>query len=163
MDGGTSDKSQYASRTTPIGLELTGSKAALVNPGMHVCALILELLKLIGGFFDLDLEIFDLIQVWSDSIIECLGQGVGGGFHCGRSDWTVVDLSGCHRASSGCRIITLVASSGGTKGLQFVLRIETARILGVFVGWTLYLLRVIIVGIFGIGSGRHWKILFAFG
>ena len=146
-----------------IGLNLTGSEAPLVNPGVHVCALILKLLKLKGGVLDLVLEILDLVEVRSDGIIECLGQWVGGWFHGCGSDWTGICITRCDRASTRCRVVTLVASSGGSKRLQFILRIETARVLGVFVGWTLYLLRIVIVGIFGIGSGRHWEILLAFG
>ena len=148
---------------TSIGSKLTSPETALVNPGVHVCALILELLKLIVGVLDLILEILNLIEVGSDGIIECLAQGIGCGFHCCRSDWTIVHISRCDRASTRGGIVTLVAGSRGSKGLQFILRIETARVLGVFVGRTLYLLRVVIVGIFGIGSGRHWKILLAFG
>ena len=73
---------------TAIGCQLTSPETALVNPGVHVGALILELLKLIGGVLDLVLEILNLIEVWSDGIIESLGQWVGCGFHCCRSDWT---------------------------------------------------------------------------
>ena len=141
---------------------LTSSEAALVNPGMHVCALILELLKLIGGVLDFVLEILDLIDIGSDGIVECLGQWIGGGFHCRRSDWTGGWVDGCQRTSARSSIITLIAGSGGSE-LQFVLRIETAGVLGVFIWGTLYLLRVVVVCIFGIGSGRHWKILLAFG
>ena len=36
-----------------IGARLTSSETALVDPGVHVCALILELLKLICGVFEL--------------------------------------------------------------------------------------------------------------
>lgn len=146
-----------------MGLKLTSSETALVNPGVHVCALILELLKLIGGVLDLVLEIVDLLEVGSDGIIEGLGQWIGGGFHGCRSDGTGVCITRGDRASTRCRVITLIASSGGSKGLQFVLRIETTGVLGVFVGWTLYLLRVVIVGIFGVRPGRHWKVLLAFG
>lgn len=52
---------------------LTGSETALVNPGVHVCALILKLLKLKGGVLDLVLEVLDLVEVGSDGIIKCLG------------------------------------------------------------------------------------------
>ena len=140
-----------------IGFALTGSETALVNPGMHVCALILERLELIGGFLDLVFEILDLIYVGSEGIIEGLGQWIGCGFHCCRSDWTGVHIgrTGGHRACARWGVIGLVASGRGSKGLQFILRIESARILSVFVGWTLYLLRVVIVSIFGIGSGIH--------
>ena len=140
---------------------LTSSETALINPGVHVCALILELLKLVGGVFDLVLEVLNLIKIGSDGIIEGLAQWIGSGFHCCRGNWAGVCISQGERTTRG-GIVTLIASGGRSKGLQFVLRIETAGILGVFVRWTLYLLRVIIVGILGIGSGRHWKILFAF-
>ena len=143
--------------------KLTGSEAALVNPGMHVGALILELLKLIVGVFDFVLEILDLVDIGSNGIIECLGQWIGSRFHCCRGDWTGICVDGCDRASARCGIITLVAGSGGTEGLQFVLRIETAGELGVFIRGTLYLLRVVVVCIFGIGPGRHWKILLTSG
>ena len=130
---------------------------------MHVCALILELLKLIIGVLDLVLEVLDLIQVGSDGIVEGLGQWIGCGFHGRGSDWSGVYISrGDGAATRGC-IITLVAGRGGSKGLQSVLRIEAAGVLGVFVGWTLDLLRVVIVGILGVGSGRHWKILLGLG
>ena len=36
-----------------LGARPTSSETALVDPGVHVCALILELLKLIGGVFEL--------------------------------------------------------------------------------------------------------------
>ena len=142
--------------------ELTSSEAALINPGMHVCALILELLKLIGGVLDFILEILDLVEIGSDSIIESCFQWIGSGFHCCRSDWTGSRVNGCERCSARCGIITLVAGSGGTKGLQFVLRIEATGVLGVFKRGTLYLLRVVVVCIFGIRPGRHWKILLTF-
>ena len=142
--------------------KLTSSEAALINPGVHVCALILELLKLIGGVLDFIFEILDLVEIGSDGIIESCFQWIGSGFHCCRSDWTGGCVDGCERSSARSGIITLVAGSGGTEGLQFVLRIETAGVLGVFKGGALYLLRVVIVCIFRIGPGRHWKILFTF-
>ena len=37
----------------PIGTRLTSSETALVDPGVHVCALILQLLELICGVFEL--------------------------------------------------------------------------------------------------------------
>ena len=52
---------------------LTSSETALVDPGVHVGALIFELLKLIGGVFELVLEVVDLIEVGSDGIVEGLG------------------------------------------------------------------------------------------
>ena len=138
------------------GFQLTSSETALVNPGMHICALILELLKLIGGLLDLVLKMLDLIQIGSDGIVESFGQWIGRGLHIGGWDWTGVYVSRGERSSSRCRIITLIASSGWSKGLQLVLRIETARVLGVFVRWTYNLLRVVIVGVFGIWArGRH--------
>ncbi len=45
----------------PIGSGLTSSETAFVDPGVHVCALVLELLKLVGGVLELVLEIVDLI------------------------------------------------------------------------------------------------------
>ena len=133
-----------------IDCALTGSETALVNPGMHVCALILERLELIVPFLELVFELLDLIYVGSQGIIEGLGQWIGGGFHCCRGDWTGVHISrtGGHRACARCGVIGLIARGRGSKGLQFILRIETAGILGIFVGWTLYLLRVVIVSIF---------------
>ena len=149
----------------PIDSKLTSSETALVNPGVHVRALILELLKLIGGVLDLVLEILDLIKVGSNGIVESFGQWIGCGLHIRRCDWTGVYIIRGHRSDSRCRVVNLVASSGWSKGLQFVLRIKTTRVLSVFVGWTLdLLLRVVIVGIFGIWTrGIHWKILVAFG
>ena len=142
-------------RGDSIVVRLTGSEAALVDPGVHVCALILELLELISGVLDFILEILDLIEVGSDGVVEGLGQWIRGGFHCCRGDGTGVCIVRGDGPSPRCGIVTLITSSGGSKGMQFVLRIESARILGVFVGWTLDLLRVVTVGVFGKRSGRH--------
>lgn len=138
MDGGTSAWGSVCAHVMGIGSRLTSSEAALVNPGVHVCALILELLKLIAGVLDLVLEVFNLIEVGSDGIVEGLGQWIRGGFHhvC-RSDGTGVCVNGGDRASTRGGVVTLVAGGGGSKGLQSVLGIETAGVLGIFVWWTL--------------------------
>lgn len=97
--------------------ELTGSETALVDPGMHVCALILELLKLVGGVLEFVLEVVDLIEIGSDGIVEGLGQWVGSGFHCCGSEGPGTCVGRSHGASTWCGIVTLVAGGGGSKGL----------------------------------------------
>ena len=139
MDGGTSDgggqQACFWERTWFS--RLTRSEAALVDPGVHICALILKLLEVIVVVLEFVLEVFNLILIGSDGIIEGLGQWVGCGFHVGRSDGTGVCVDRGYRASARSCIISLVASSGGSKGLQFVLRVETAGVLGVFIWWAL--------------------------
>lgn len=63
---------------------LTCSQATFVDPGVHICALIFELLDVKVPFFDLGLKAIDFIDVGPDCFIEGPCQGVGGGGHGGR-------------------------------------------------------------------------------
>lgn len=63
---------------------LTCSQAAFVDPGVHICALIFELLDVKVPFFDLGLKAIDFIDVRPDCFVEGPCQGVGGRGHCGR-------------------------------------------------------------------------------
>ena len=117
MDGGTSVWKSVRFGALPVGSRLTSSETALVDPGMHVGALILELLKLISGVLELVLEVVDLVDIRSDGLVEGLGQWIGSGFHCCGSEGSGTCIGRGDGASSWCGIITLIASGGGSKGL----------------------------------------------
>lgn len=120
-----------------IGVVQTCSEAALVDPGVHVCALVFELVELVLRILHFVLEVVDLVLVRSDCIIERSEQRIRRGLH-GSSDWTVRHVgSRSYWRTSRCRIVTLVAGGGGSIGVQFVLGIEAAGVLSVFVGWAL--------------------------
>ena len=116
---------------------------------MHVSAFILELLKLVISIFELIFELFNLVEIGSDSLIEGLGQRIRGGLHACCCDWSVrQNVTGIYRAAGGS-IVTLIASSGRTVRLKFVVRIKAARVLSVFKGRALLHVHVV-----GGGGGR---------
>lgn len=55
---------------------LTGSQSTLVNPGMHVCALLFQLLHLQRHIVELIAQIVDLVEVRPDRIVESLRERV---------------------------------------------------------------------------------------
>ena len=65
--------------------------------------------------------------------------------------------------ASGCRIVSLIASGGGSIILQLVVRIEAAGVLCVFVWRTLRGVNVVGAVVACEWSGRHGEILVAFG
>ena len=141
---------------------LTCSETAFVDPGVHIGALILELLKLIGGVlklgrrvFQFQLEILDLVLIRSDGIIEGFCQWVRRRFH--RWGYRTVIRVGRSRRRSLQGSVLRLACGGWAIRLKLVLRIEGARVLSVFVWWALLMIDV------WEGSGRHWEILVASG
>ena len=129
---------------------------------MHVGALVFELVELVLRIFELVLEDFDFVLERSDGFVEGFGQWVGGGLH-GGGHWSVGHICRCtHWGASGGRVVPLIAGSGWSVGLQSILRIEAAGVLGVLEGGTL-----VVVGdvgwVVGEGSGRHWEISVVFG
>jgi len=131
----------------------TCSEPSLVNPRMHVCALVLELLELVVCVLNFHLEIFDLVLVWSDRIIERLGQWIWCRLYA-CCDGTMGSGTRGYGASR-CRIISLVASSGGSVRLKLVLRVESTGVLSILEGRTLMIVDVV-CDVVGEGSGRHW-------
>jgi len=139
----------------------TCSEPALVNPCVHVFALVLELAELVLRIFELVLEVLDLVLKGSDGFIECFGQWIRRRLH-GGGHRSVRHVTRSHGRAPGCRIIPLIARGGRSIGLQSVLRIEAAGVLGVFEGRAL-VVGAVVVRVFGKGAGRHWEISVVFG
>ncbi len=126
---------------------------------MHVGALVFEGLHLELRGFEFVSQLVDLILVRADGVVEGFCERVRGGFEAGgdvavrRGRWVV----GCGM-SSGRGIVGWLAGGRRAVGLQFVLRIEAGRVLGVFVGlgWR-------VVNVVGEGSGGHGEIWVCFG
>lgn len=114
----------------------TCSEAALVDPGVHVCALVFELGELVLRIFELVLEVLDLVLEGSDGLVEGLRQRVWCGLQVG-GNWPMRHVARSYWRASRCRIVPLVARRGWSVGMQFVLRVVTARVLSIFERWTL--------------------------
>lgn len=129
----------------------TCAKSAFVDPGVHVCALVFELLDIEVLVLDLGLETIDLLEIGFDSFIESSRQRVwrlgqrrciaGGG------------IAGALLRSLDGQCIVLLrvlrGSGGGTIRLETVLRIVCTGVLGVFVRRTLVISE-------RTGPIRHW-------
>ena len=135
---------------------LTSSQTSLVNPSMHVGALVLELLDLTIGVFDLIFQDFNLVKVWSDGVVESSLQWVRCR-HVGRSSMHCRITRSSWRALRRAQLMIL--GYWGAIRLHHVLGMLTcAGILGVFEG---FLVVVVVIG--GGGSVSHRRIPISFG
>ena len=106
--------------------KLTGTETTFVDPGVHICALVLEALQSVCCLIQLGTQIVDLFLVRADRIIEGASQWVWGGFHaptasfgrrryvvccggcgCGRVSYTVLRFAG-----GGWAVVRLQAIGG---------------------------------------------------
>ena len=137
-----------------------GAQAALVDPGVHVCALVFECLQSVGRLFELGPQVFDLFLVGPDGFVEDFDEGVWGGLQAAAAGGGVrVPAGHCH---AGCLLVGgvgtggrggcvggVVVLGGVTSGvgpvglLELVGGVEAGGVLGVFVGLRGGVLRVL--------------------